>query len=46
VSAIIGLLIGAAGLAVLGPAITVLALILVAAELTLDRLAAIPAQAE
>jgi fucose permease len=46
VSAIIGLLIGAAGLAVLGPAITILALILVAAELTLDRLAAIPAQAE
>jgi fucose permease len=46
VSAIIGLLIGAAGLAVLGPAITILALIVVAAELTLDRLAAIPAQAE
>ena len=39
VSAIIGLLIGAASLAVLGPAITVLALILVAAELILDRLA-------
>jgi len=39
ISAVIGLLIGAAGLAVLGPAITVLALIVVAAELTLSRLA-------
>lgn len=42
-SAIIGLLIGATSLAVLGPAIVVLAVILVAAELTLDRLAPIPA---
>jgi fucose permease len=39
VSAIIGLLIGATSLAVLGPAITVLALIVVIAELILDRLA-------
>jgi fucose permease len=39
VSAIIGLLIGATSLAVLGPAITVLALILVTAELILNRLA-------
>ena len=39
VSAVIGLLIGATSLAVLGPAITVLAVILVAAELILDRLA-------
>ena len=38
-SAIIGLLIGATSLAVLGPAITVLAVILVAAELVLSRLA-------
>ena len=38
-SAIIGLLIGAISLAVLGPAITVLALILVTAELVLGRLA-------
>jgi fucose permease len=38
-SAIIGLLIGAISLAVLGPAITVLALILITAELILDRLA-------
>ncbi len=40
-SAVIGLLIGAASLAVLGPAITVLALILVATELILNRLAPI-----
>ncbi len=39
VSAIIGLLIGATSLAVLGPAITVLAVIMVAAELVLSRLA-------
>jgi fucose permease len=39
VSAVIGLLIGATSLAVLGPAITVLALILVAAELILGRCA-------
>ena len=38
-SAIIGLLIGATSLAVLGPAITVLAVIMVAAELVLARLA-------
>ena len=43
-SAIIGLLIGAISLAVLGPAIVVLAVILVAAELALDRLAPIPAR--
>src|SRR6266702_6036853 len=40
-SAVIGLLIGATSLAVLGPAITVLALILLAAELVLNRLAPI-----
>jgi len=44
VSAIIGLLIGATSLAVLGPAITVLALILVAAELILDHLAPVAPQ--
>jgi fucose permease len=38
-SAVIGLLIGATSLAVLGPAITVLALIMVAAEVVLSRLA-------
>lgn len=38
-SALIGLLIGTASLAVLGPAITVLAVVLLAAELILDRLA-------
>ena len=38
-SAVIGLLIGTTSLAVLGPAITVLALIVVAAELILNRLA-------
>ena len=41
ISAVIGLLIGATSLAILGAAITVLALILVAAELTLNRLAPI-----
>jgi fucose permease len=41
VSAVIGLLIGATSLNVLGPAITVLALILVGAELILGRLAPI-----
>jgi fucose permease len=44
VSAIIGLLIGATSLAVLGPAITVLALILITAELILDRLAPVGAE--
>jgi fucose permease len=39
ISAVIGLLIGATSLAILGPAITVLALIVVAAELILHRLA-------
>ena len=39
ISALIGLLIGATSLAVLGPAITVLALILVGAELILNHLA-------
>ncbi len=39
ISAVIGLLIGVTSLAILGPAMTVLALILVAAELTLNRLA-------
>jgi fucose permease len=39
VSAIIGLLIGATSLAILGPAITALAVIIVAAELALNRLA-------
>jgi len=38
-SALIGLLIGATSLAILGPAITLLALIVVAAELILNRLA-------
>jgi len=39
ISALIGLLIGATSLAVLGPALTVLALVVVAAELLLSRLA-------
>ena len=39
ISAVIGLLIGATSLAILGPAITVLAVIMVAAELLLSRLA-------
>jgi fucose permease len=39
ISAVIGLLIGATSLAVLGPVLTVLALIVVAAELILNRLA-------
>ncbi len=49
VSAVIGLLIGATSLGVLGPAITVLALILILAEVILDRLAPVvrpPAPAE
>jgi fucose permease len=46
VSAVIGLLIGATSLDVLGPAITVLALILVGAELILGRLAPISPHAE
>ena len=41
VSALIGLLIGATSLAVLGPALTVLAVLVVAAELILTRLAPI-----
>jgi fucose permease len=40
-SAVIGLIIGTTSLAALGPAVTVLALILVATELTLNRLAPI-----
>jgi fucose permease len=43
ISAVIGLLIGATSLAILGPALTVLALIVVAAELVLNRLAPGPA---
>ena len=39
ISAVIGLLIGVTSLAILGPALTVLALIVVAAELILHRLA-------
>jgi uncharacterized protein (DUF1684 family) len=39
ISAVIGLLIGATSLAILGPAMTVLALIVIAAELILHRLA-------
>jgi fucose permease len=39
ISALIGLIIGAGGLAVLGPSITVLALLLVASELVLSKLA-------
>ena len=45
VSAVIGLLIGATSLAVLGPALTVLALILVAAELILNLLAPVSRRA-
>ena len=44
ISAVIGLLIGVTSLAVLGPATTVLALIVVAAELILHRLAPRPAR--
>ena len=44
ISAVIGLLIGVTSLAVLGPAITVLALILVATELILHRLAPHPSR--
>jgi fucose permease len=49
ISAVIGLLIGASGLGVLGPAITILALILIVAEVILGRLAPVlrpPASAE
>jgi fucose permease len=49
ISAVIGLLIGASGLGVLGPAVTVLALILIVAEVILGRLAPVlrpPASAE
>ena len=42
VSALIGLLIGASSLAVLGPALTTLALLVVASELILTRLAPAP----
>ena len=42
ISAVIGLLIGASGLGVLGPAITVLALILIVAEVILGRLSRLP----
>jgi fucose permease len=45
-SALIGLLIGATSLAALGPAITVLAVLLVGVELILTRLAPIPRQQE
>ena len=41
VSALIGLLIGAAGYGVLGPTLTVLALLIVGTELILTRLAPI-----
>ncbi|MGH3149893.1 MAG: hypothetical protein ACRDOB_04065, partial [Streptosporangiaceae bacterium] len=41
VSALIGLLIGVTSLAVIGPALTVLALVVVATELILTRLAPI-----
>ncbi len=41
ISAVIGLLIGTTSLAILGPAMTVLALIIIAAELILNRLAPI-----
>ncbi len=43
VSALIGLLIGATSLAVLGPALTTLAVLVVASELILARLAPVPA---
>jgi fucose permease len=46
VSAVIGLLIGATSLAALGPAITVLAVLLVGAELILTRLAPVRPQQE
>ena len=42
VSALIGLLISAASLAVLGPALTTLAVLVVASELVLTRLAPAP----
>ena len=41
ISALIGLIIGARGLAVLGPSLTVLAILVVASELVLNRLAPI-----
>ena len=41
ISALIGLIIGARGLAVLGPSLTVLAMLVVASELVLNRLAPI-----
>ena len=44
VSALIGLLIGASSLAVLGPALTTLAVLVVASELILTRLAPAPAE--
>jgi fucose permease len=46
VSAVIGLLIGATSLAVLGPSVTVLALLVLAAELVLRRLAPAPTRKE
>ena len=45
VSALIGLLIGATSLAVLGPALTALAVLVVASELILTRLAPTPVPA-
>ena len=45
ISALIGLLIGATSLAVLGPSLTILALLVVAAELILTRLAPVTRQA-
>ena len=45
ISALIGLLIGATSLAVLGPSLTILALLVVAAELILTRLAPVRRQA-
>ena len=45
ISALIGLLIGATSLAVLGPSLTILALLVVAAELILTRLAPVMRQA-
>jgi fucose permease len=45
ISALIGLLIGATSLAILGPSLTILALLVVAAELILARLAPVTRQA-
>jgi hypothetical protein len=42
ISAVIGLIIGAGGLAVLGPSLTVLAVLLLSSELILARLAPVP----